>query len=83
MPKNDEESKIAAEVTLEMPVLPDPVPPDQDDPEAKEAKPVPVPSTQEECDQAVENSKRGLAALGIRLPTTAPRIKTEDDIKDD
>ena len=83
MPKKDERRNIAAEVTLEMPVLPDPVPIKRDDPEAEEAKPDSVPPTQEECDQAVENSKRSLATLGITPPTTAPRIKSKDDTKQD
>lgn len=79
MPKDDEEKKITAEITLEMPVLEDPVLTDQDNPEGTKDGSFPVPPTQEECAQAVENSKRGLAALGITLPITAPPVKTRDD----
>lgn len=79
MPKEDERRNIAAEVTLEMPVLQDPVPIKRDDPEAEEAKPDSVPPTKEECEQAVKNSRRSLATLDIVLPTTAPRIKSKDD----
>ena len=73
MPKDDEKQKIEADTTLEMPVVPDPVLPKED---KADAKPETVPPTKEECEQAVANSRRALATLGI-FPRTRQALDLE------